>query len=1023
MNIFTIISIFFLLSGATALIYEVIWVRLLALTFGNTVYAIGVVLTAFMSGLSIGSFLLGKYADKKGVNLLKTYGYLEIGIALFAVLSPELLNAVTFIYLSIFSSEIPVWLLSVYRYALSIVVLLLPTILMGGTLPVLSRFFIRSESELERKVGSLYSINTMGGVLGTFLVGFIFLRFFGLNVTLRSTAVLNVLIGLTSLYLGKTYSLSEETEDKGKLKNKKKSKSKRKDKIMEESPAQLPGYHYALIAFFLSGFSAMVYQIAWSRLLVSIIGSTTYAFSMILMGFLLGIGLGSYVVSLLSRSRRFNLFHFSIIEISIGLICFLSILFFKVMPELMFRGLAITGPSFTGVLTLEFLLVLVFLLVPTTLFGATFPIIAGVYSSGPEHRGQSIGSIYASNTTGAIFGSALAAFLFLPWLGSAYSIKVAAVINILVGTLGFTVLRKPIFAVCSSLFLLILFLPVNIPQKLLDSGVAIYGLDSNYLLKQDASLYLYQKEGLHATISVTATDSGNLSFKTNGKVDAGTSKDMSTQLALGYFPLLLHPDARDVLVVGVGSGITVKAVRDFQNTNIDAVEIEPAVIEAARYFEMFNGGIMNDPDINFIIDDARSFMTVTEKQYDVIISEPSNPWISGIGSLFTKEFYQLSAEKMNKGGIFCQWLHLYGLRGEDLQMILKTFNSVFEHASIWHSHRGDILLIGSKQPFQGYDYQSVAEEMTGVVGIDLKVHMGISDPLDFFSFFVTDTGGVRKIAGDAPLNTDDLPLLEFNAPYSMYKSETTLSNNIMLFKNIRFPKISGIDYNRDFEAAFLYRKSKNYAYVDLPTSSSWINSALKQSPSNNDYLVEKARGLARTGKYPEAFDILQQVVASAPDNASAHFETGLLLNLRKDFEKAGFHLDKAASLNPDEFQFVHELALHRLKEKDYRAALTNFSRAYKLPHNKTYDGPIFFRMGQCIYNLGDAEKALKYFNRSSFVNPFNPIPLYTSGDIYLQKFKKPDVACKLYRNALLKSSDAMKKAIQSRVDKHCRNKY
>ncbi len=1020
MSIFTFISICFLLSGATALIYEVIWVRLLALTFGNTTYAVGVVLTAFMSGLSLGSLLLGRFSDRKGVNLLKTYGYLELGIALFAVLSPELLDAVTSFYISTYASSLPLWILSGQRYALSIAVLLIPTTLMGGTLPVLSRFFIRSEQELEKRVGLLYSLNTIGGVLGTFLVGFIFIRFLGLSFTLRSTAVFNVLIGLAAFYMGTIYTTSEEHEPEVKGKRKGKGKGVRTSDAVVESTERPQGYRYALIAFFLSGFTAMVYQVAWSRLLVGVIGSTTYAFSMILMGFLLGIGLGSYIVSLLSGKRRFDLFHFSIIQIAIGITCFLTIAIFRIMPDLMLKGFAITGRSYTGILTLEFCLVLVFLLLPTTLFGATFPIIAGVYNRGREHRGRNIGNIYASNTAGAILGSALAAFLFLPWLGSTLSIKTATVINILVGITGFTVLRRPKFIAASVLFLVIVLLPVSIPQKILDSGVAIYGMNKNFLMRQKNYHYLYQKEGLNATISVAADRSGNLVLKTNGKIDASTGSDMSTQFAVGYFPLLLHNDARDVLVVGVGSGITLKAVRDFQNARVDAVEIEPAVIEAAGYFEMFNKGVINDKGINYVIDDARSFMTVTDKKYDVIISEPSNPWISGIGSLFTKEYYELAALKLKEGGIFCQWVQLYNLRPNDMMMILNTFSSVFTHTNIWHSQTGDILLMGSMKNFSGFDYQAVAKKMSGKVLKDLKIYLNISDPLDFFSYFMADTAGVRLLSKNALVNTDDSPFLEFNAPYSMYNPNTIVANNMFMFNYMRLPRITGYNAEKNITAELLYRKSKNYLKIKLIPSLSWINRSLVEDPANPDYLVQKARGFRAMGKPDEAAEILDKVISISPENASAHFERGMLF-VQNNMEKAWPYLEKAASLRDDIFQYVYELALLKIKEQKYDEALPLLLKSYESSHNIVEDGAIFYLIAYCHIKTGKFEKALDYLDRSIEANPYNATTVYKKGDVYLFFLNNPGKACEMYRKALQVSDEIKQYRIQARINKSCNN--
>ncbi|MBI4823398.1 MAG: fused MFS/spermidine synthase [Nitrospirae bacterium] len=995
---FRFLSLCFFLSGATALIYEVIWVRLFTLTFGNTVYAVGVVLTAFMSGLSLGSFLLGRWADRD-INLLKAYAILEAGIGVYALVSPELISSMTSFYISVSPLGMPLWMLQGLRYSLSIMALLIPTTLMGGTLPVLSRYFIRSHGELEKRVGRLYAINTIGGVIGVFLAGFILIRFFGLSFSLMLTAFLNIGIGIITFYLGTTIPKADMTEGIPIR------------MLSEERPS---GYRYAIFAFFFSGFSAMLYEVAWSRQLVAIIGSATYSFSLILMGFLSGIGIGSMIVSRVSDRHKPGLFHFSAIELLIGITCFSTLFLFNLLPPLMLKGLQLTE-SYNTVLTLEFLLVLVFILVPTILFGATFPIIAGVYSK-EGHTGKSIGNIYAVNTTGCILGSAVSAFLLLPSLGSVMSVKIAVAINIAIGIVGLAVLGRRYLLAASTVLFIVPFIPISIPNEYLDSGVSIYGKRSDYSLNQKNVFYLYQKEGLNATISVRANAEGNISLRTNGKTDA-SFYDMPTQLALGYFPVLLHPEPEDALVIGFGSGATVRAVLDYPKiSHVDCIEIEPAVIEAGRFFERASEKALHDPRLSLFIEDARSYIVSSKKKYDIIISEPSNPWISGIGNLFSKEFYETASRLLDEEGIFCQWVQLYSLRQEDLKMILRTFSSVFPECSIWNSKTGDILVIGSKKPLR-LDYRAVSDKLRGKMAWKLKAYFNISEPLDFFSFFLVGKTGIEKLSDGAPLNTDDIPFLEFNAPLSIY-ADTTMQNITTLFRHMELPPIVGTKMTNDIVSELFYRKCTNYMYIGMLYNIKWIEDALSISPKNPNYILRHAKVLEANQKTKEAQTLIRKALSLAPNNAHANFEMAMLMR-NIDRQKADAYFQKAVSLDGNEFVFLSETGNFKLFNGNLKEALGYFLKAVESPHGILEDSSLFYKIGVCYMKLKSYDEAVHYLKASVEANPFNGESLFTLADSYLLT-KNTEPVCRLYKDALRLVEEERKAVIEKRIRQYCR---
>jgi spermidine synthase len=939
--LFYILLACFFFSGVTALIYELYWVRLLALTFGNTIYAIGIVLSAFMSGLSLGSFLLGKWADR-GRNLLLGYAILEFGIAVSAMLSPLILSQISDYYLSLSITSMPLWYVSIARYLLTFAVLLIPTTFMGGTLPVLSKYLIRNESELENKLGTLYAINTFGGVIGTLLAGFFAIRLLGLTSTLHFTIVVNVCIGVIALYLGfKKYTEIPETDE---------------STLPEEQRQQY--YLYALMAIFLSGFAAMVYEISWSRLLIGVIGSSTYSFSIILIGFLSGIGVGSLLVSYLSKNKILNLFHFCAIEVLIGAVCVVSLYLYPFLPSVMHKFLQVSGESYVLVILISFLVVIVYLLVPTTLFGATFPIITAVYNRGYKHRGKSIGNIYAMNTVGAILGSSLAAFYFLPSLGTTNTIKLAVFINILTGIAGLLLLKRKKLAVISALVLVLSVIPMSVPKEALVTGVAIYGKKADYTLDYTAQELLYFREGLNATVAVTTNADSSLSLSTNGKVDGSTgTDDMHTQMALGYFPLLIHPNPEDILVVGVGTGVTLKAVLDFPTVRkVEAIEIEPAIIEAANFFNIVNKNALSDSRVDVIIEDARAHIISSTRTYDVIISEPSNPWINGIGNLFSRDFFQIAKDKLSRDGIFCQWVHLYHLRPGDVKMIINTFSSVFPEATIWQSSSADILIIGAKSSFDKLDYASIENRLTGKVAGGAKSYLNIFDAMDFLSYYVTGPKGVAILTTGAELNTDDTPTLEFNAPFSMY-ADTATDNNNMLHMLLDLPSATVQSRYADYRDEFLFRKILNYTKINIPRDGSWMSMI---DPSKESLMINRMSAL-----YSDSSKAYSIALDYSPVIDREDYEDMELLVLAIEREAWDGNLSKA---------------------------LEYMERAETIPENITKHSRAYRSIGLAFIRADDNEKGKKYLQKAVAINPFdiNSIIGLTGAFMVLEM---PDEAC------------------------------
>lgn len=778
-KMFFYLSVCFLMSGMCGLIYQVLWSRMLSLIFGHTTFAISTVITAFMGGLALGSYSIGRWADSDGKIKKKIsafggfpeflmYGFLEAFIGIYCLLTPELFNIVEFIYLKF--SGLPFYTISIIRFVLCIVVLIIPTFCMGGTLPLLSKFLIINSQELSKKLGFLYFINTAGAVLGTVLAGFYLISNLGITETLHVAAFINIAIGVLVYSLNrKTGHISAGTEEKN-VEEKIENKADKTTLLI-------------FIIFGFTGFGSMIYELAWTRAISLALGSSTYAFSTMLATFLFGIALGSIIYSFVSKRKDFTVSSFGWLEVIISLACLITIPLLGRIPLYVIYFFPVLKNSYNLILLANFLFCFLVMLIPTTLMGFVFPLVGKLYTRSIEKIGKHIGDIYAINTVGCILGSFLTGFVIIPFAGVQNSLKIGVLINMAAGILLlYTYSRKKITRLLYlSGFLLFIILLNYIPSwnpTIMSSGSAIYadiyneeytkaGAEGKKYFDELIMKYLvFQKDGISSTVSVYDFG-GSIILRVNGKTDASTVSDMPTQLLLGYLPLLYHKNPQNIFIIGLGSGVTGKAVMDFPEVESSiCAEIEPAVIEATSYFKRFNGNVLDNNRFKVAIDDGRNALLSSPEDYDIIISEPSNPWIAGIGNLFTRDFYSICKSKLKDHGIMVQWFHLARTNREDIDMILNTFYSVFPEGIIWRGKDTDLILLGSQKPLI-FDYERFKELYDHNKSFRSSMEsININKPDVIFTHYVTKPGDIDY--SSVLLNTDDVPVLEFSAPKSLY---------------------------------------------------------------------------------------------------------------------------------------------------------------------------------------------------------------------------------------------------------------
>jgi spermidine synthase len=752
----------FFFSGAAGLIYQVAWSKALGLIFGHTAYAVATVLAVFMGGLAAGSAWLGRWSEHKE-RPIALYGWIELGVAATGAVSLVGLAGVRAAYVAAYPYASGHGAAHVaLRFVGAALVLFLPTFLMGGTLPVLVRGFTRNSAELGTRLARLYWINTSGAVVGTFAAGFLFLPTLGLRLTLGVAVALNLLAGTLALRLSGAEFAAMPTASAVPAQN-------------GTMPPALPS-RFLLVCFAAVGATAMAYEIGWTRLLSTQLGSSTYAFTLMLATFLTGIVLGSALFERWNRRHEVSRMTFALTQTFTAVAALAFLILFPRLIEVLPPILRATHESFRGLVLAQFATSALAMLPAAVVFGFNFPAVT-LLIAGPKSvsgNGTAVGRAYAWNTLGAIVGATATGFWLLPRLGSFHLLAATAAANLVLAVvLSVASVPRRIVSLAGNIALLMAVGIIGFSNYFYDPAVAAFNTvmywnlyDRPLTLRENAHLVdiVYFADGLNSTISVARTDD-YISLRTNGKVDA-SNHDVSTQLLLGHLGALAHPPRR-VLLIGFGSGMTASALAGYPELErLDIVEIEPAVIGAAPLLAQLNRDVLHDPRVRVTLDDARNFLFTTRERYDLIVSEPSNPWIAGVATLFTREFYRAAQARLAPGGAFVQWMQAYSLYPEDLRMVLATFLSEFHGATLWHGDAPDLILMAPSAPAANILNRAQALYSNPLLHEDFK-QLGMDEPAGLFGFYMLDDADLRDFSAGARINTDDLTLLEYHAPRSL----------------------------------------------------------------------------------------------------------------------------------------------------------------------------------------------------------------------------------------------------------------
>ena len=748
-------------SGLAGLVYEVTWTRYLTLYIGHTTAAASAVVAAFLGGLAVGAGAGGRIASRLTPRRsLQVYAALEVAVAIAAVLLPIELSLFGPVLRWAYQDGAGGAVFAMVRLASCLVMVFIPALALGATFPMAIRWFARDSDRTAQHSSTLYFVNTVGAAVGAMLAGFVLIPSLGINATIY-VAMAGTGIAAASviavLLLNPSAGLDYPAE--------------------APSPKpQGPSPVLPMIVLGVSGFAALTHEIAWTRILSLILGPTTYAFAATLAAVIAGVAIGSGVGTWLVSTRPAKAG--GLLAFTLSLAAVTASWTYSAagarLPMMVARQVA-DFADFDRLL-LQGVLLTMALIVPTSAcLGAAFPLALALVDDPRKAAAGRFSAVYAINTLGAVSGSLAAGFIFIPLLGLQPTLwivsgsLIACVVALLAaGALTGTSRLAGLATAAIAVVLVVTSPPWD--RELLASGVYMYApyvpddLDLETQLK--AGELLYYEEGAAATVSVKKL-TGTTTLAVDGKTDASNRGDMLTQKLIAHLPLLLHDHPQNVFIVGLGSGVTVGSALTHPIARADVIEISPEVVRASEFFKTENRNALADPRTNLIVGDGRSHLVLSERKYDVIVSEPSNPWIAGVSSLFTTEFFERARDRLAPGGIICQWANAYNISAPDLKSIVATFTSVFPNGTVWLVGGDDVLLLASREPIDEQLKRVTVNMGRPGVAEDLA-SVGVVDLFSILSLYVGGPGQLERYAAGAPLFTDDRMTLEFTAPRELH---------------------------------------------------------------------------------------------------------------------------------------------------------------------------------------------------------------------------------------------------------------
>jgi spermidine synthase len=941
-------------SGVCSLIDEVIWVRLLKLTLGNTVYASSIVVSMFMGGLALGALIMARYADRVK-RRLRLYAILEICATMSALALPFVLRFVDggyrWFYINYHPSPRVLLLVQVFVSAL---VLLVPAMLMGSTLPLLGRYVTGLKDRVGHLVGRLYALNMLGAMLGCFLAGFVLIRFVGVMGSLYIAAAINLLVALGGWIISRYHDRIVESDVKASQTFRPKAES--------GQPAAWKN-HLLLLACFSSGLISIGYELIWMRSVVFLVGGYTYVFSAVLTIYLLGNVIGVSIGSRLSKRIQCPAWAFGISLTCLGMFGVFYIPLFKVWHSIAPNIFSMCIAPLFSVEILQLLLPIfnsVFLfLLPAIMMGIGFPFALQAWSNYRHDVGRTTGTVYGVNTIGAVLGGLLTGFVLIPFFGVQLSIVILGLLGIWLGmTMAQAVagqmnlLKRTVYIVVAAGLTLV---TVIIPSDMFERRI----------VRVVNTRQIAAKDGVTTTVSVHESDSKELLLATSGIKVAGDSRSVFRvpQKLLGHLGVLLNKNAREVITVGFGSGETTACLSRHDLDQVDCVEIAPELVEMSlQYFNHINLGDDLDKHINVIYMDAKNYMHLTDRRYDLIVSDCINPkQFAENASLFTKEYFQDSLERLSPGGIFGTYLPVTEMPISCTDSALGTFTEVFPYVTIWFplTAPGDYdfwFIAGSKEP-QRFSPNHIDTLLAQKNIHDSTSYINYHNSHYVFNCYLGDQDDLKRYLGDYNLNSDYMPFLEFDTAMNetrpvkkkWFNQFLTQSRRDSLLKYIDWSGMSAAQQEKWLKQHQLYYKAASYLwhsrivlvdYYSLPQRLSVLRNCyngLKILPDHSALLEEEETCInvlkmmmASGEKYGDVLASVDELLQREPAMGTAWLVKSWCLQRYSQIQSAVNAAEKAMQYSPNDVRIQSNLGRCLIMLGQFDAAIAHYRTVRKL---------------------------------------------------------------------------------------------
>ncbi len=977
----------FFLSGAIGLAYEICWIRKASLVFGSAMLALSTVLAVFFGGLALGSYIFGKYSQKVS-RPLKIYAMLEMGLGVLALLSPIMFIAADSLfglfYHSIFRS-FP--LVSLTRFILVSLILIAPTMLMGGTLPLFCRQYVFSKNRISLSVGLLYGVNTLGAAVGCALCGFFMIPNIGINVTIYLCGILNILIGSV------IWNLPLVTPNRQVLEVQKKTNT---IKSFSSTPAIQRFWTISVgFLFFLSGFVILGNEIIWSRYLSLIVYNSVYTYTLTITVILLGIVVGSALTAnFFDRTVR-RPFIFGSLQIAIGI---------TVMAALMLPSYFWSSVIDSTDLTTLLGLVCVVLFLPAVLSGISFPLAIRMVVEDPSKAGSGVGMMTAINIAGGIAGSLIVGFFLLPILGLQKSIMIITAISLLIGFISWLFLessRPPI-----SRYMIIILISMSWWAIPFVTGTK---LPEDFLASQGQLIDC--REGTSSFVSVIKK--GKELQLAVDRAWQGSDR-IGHQVMAAHVPMLLHPDPKKILVIGLGAGQTPSRFLMYDIEYLECVEIEPEVIQLTK--EYFPSDWMKDRRTRLIVEDGRSYITHIKKKFDVISIEVGQVYRPGVAPFYTFDFYHRARLRLNQNGIICQFVPISFFTTKEFQTVVATFLDAFPQSVLWYNTQ-ELLLIGTlseniKLRRQRFDMLKLHDAIHQ--DLDFSYWGGINHRLNrpevFLGGFLVGPEGLAKLSEGATIYRDDVPFLEYNTvrqPLPATPSIQRISKNIesvnsilnfeldeqlnILSQSIREKNL------KNTLALDLIAKNFNYLKDSRPQDSiDLLRKLVELNPENINFNLKLANALEKYGESYEAIIFYNQALKIAPDSAEVNCYLGNILASQGKLREAIKLYQKAIIAEPNSAKAHYNLgnALAEFNKKD--DAIAHYSKALEIDP-EFLDAHI--NIGITLEEQGQIIEAIGHYQKALIIGPKSALVLDKLASVYKKK-KEYQKALSFYHKIL-----------------------